>query len=466
RIMQELGEATGDRGLQRAGLLADITAQAEALTLLAKSAEEFDLIQRQATLKAAQTRRDTAEDFAEYWRVSMDELGAISKAAGDQEQAIWGEVLQEWLTNSATMAAAREAAYGRVIEAAQAAGDAELAVMAQVARESAALERLQAIQQYGDPTAAFLARLSEGLREYQSEATKAREAAVQLADGLLQLKADAESALGQFAGDWVYGFLTGTATVEDAWENMLDNMARAFSDWVASLTTDWTKDILDMGLSLLKGGLSGLFNSHSPNISALINAPIVAKAKGDVMGAPGLSAYRNRIVSSPTFFPFATGIGLMGEAGPEAIMPLLGAAGAHRVRAVLPNGREDAVDLTRTASGHLGVQLPAWLANVQPCAEGWAPRVLSPSHTPLAPLAPLPDVQAGVRSGAQSGGSVKGGDGAAAPVMHVTVHNNAGADVSVQQSADGMNFDILVEKVAHGIAGQARRGKGPFAGRL
>jgi phage-related minor tail protein len=39
------------------------------------------------------------------------------------------------------------------------------------------------------------------------------------------------------------------------------------------------------------------------------------------------------VVNSPTIFPFAKGAGLMGEAGPEAIMPL-----------------------TRTAGGQLGVR--------------------------------------------------------------------------------------------------------------
>jgi phage-related minor tail protein len=33
-------------------------------------------------------------------------------------------------------------------------------------------------------------------------------------------------------------------------------------------------------------------------------------------------AFTNQIVSRPTMFAFASGIGLMGEAGPEAIMPL------------------------------------------------------------------------------------------------------------------------------------------------
>lgn len=45
-------------------------------------------------------------------------------------------------------------------------------------------------------------------------------------------------------------------------------------------------------------------------------------AKGNVFTSPGLSAYSNTIVATPTLFPFAKGMGLMGEAGPEAIMPL------------------------------------------------------------------------------------------------------------------------------------------------
>lgn len=45
-------------------------------------------------------------------------------------------------------------------------------------------------------------------------------------------------------------------------------------------------------------------------------------ADGGVYASPGLSAYSGSIVSHPTVFPFARGIGLMGEAGPEAILPL------------------------------------------------------------------------------------------------------------------------------------------------
>lgn len=45
-------------------------------------------------------------------------------------------------------------------------------------------------------------------------------------------------------------------------------------------------------------------------------------AKGGVFDSPGLSAYSGQVVNSPTHFAFARGMGLMGEAGPEAIMPL------------------------------------------------------------------------------------------------------------------------------------------------
>jgi lambda family phage tail tape measure protein len=58
----------------------------------------------------------------------------------------------------------------------------------------------------------------------------------------------------------------------------------------------------------LIGGIMNLFKS----------------ANGNVFPANdnGISRYSNQIVDRPTVFPFAKGVGLMGEAGPEAIMPL------------------------------------------------------------------------------------------------------------------------------------------------
>lgn len=59
-------------------------------------------------------------------------------------------------------------------------------------------------------------------------------------------------------------------------------------------------------------------------------------AKGGVYDSPSLSAFSNGIVRNPTMFAFAKGgAGIMGEAGPEAIMPLTRAPdGSLGVRAV------------------------------------------------------------------------------------------------------------------------------------
>jgi lambda family phage tail tape measure protein len=73
----------------------------------------------------------------------------------------------------------------------------------------------------------------------------------------------------------------------------------------------------------MMGGMGGGVNLASATGSTIIGASVNPYfAKGGVMKSAGLSAYSNSIVNSPTFFPFAKGIGLMGEAGAEAVMPL------------------------------------------------------------------------------------------------------------------------------------------------
>ena len=50
---------------------------------------------------------------------------------------------------------------------------------------------------------------------------------------------------------------------------------------------------------------------------------LFGSAKGNVFAAGDLVPFaRGGVVTRPTVFPFARGVGLMGEAGPEAIMPL------------------------------------------------------------------------------------------------------------------------------------------------
>ena len=76
-----------------------------------------------------------------------------------------------------------------------------------------------------------------------------------------------------------------------------------------------------------------------PLVGALFGTP-TANAMGNVYAQNGIQKFaRGGIVNRPTLFPFAKGVGLMGEAGPEAILPLrrgsdgrLGVAGGGGVK--------------------------------------------------------------------------------------------------------------------------------------
>ena len=125
-----------------------------------------------------------------------------------------------------------------------------------------------------------------------------------------------------------------------------------WEDWSKSVLASMQKIILNAMIvnslqSSMGGGgfLGGLFGgstggstpSGSYNYAA---SGLQLNAKGGAYASASLSAYSNSIVRSPTYFAFAKGAGLMGEAGPEAIMPL-----------------------TRSADGSLGVRVTGALTS-------------------------------------------------------------------------------------------------------
>lgn len=156
--------------------------------------------------------------------------------------------------------------------------------------------------------------------------------------------------LNQSQSDRMKGF---SKIVEDSFGRMGDALAEFaqtgkldFKSLIDSLIMDLLRFELRAQMSALykgAGGLSGMlgmlgFGSAGPNFNngpALPPVPtgydwgtmLPKSAKGNVFDA-GLQKFAqggmftNSIVSSPTLFKFAQGTGLMGEAGPEAIMPL------------------------------------------------------------------------------------------------------------------------------------------------
>lgn len=88
--------------------------------------------------------------------------------------------------------------------------------------------------------------------------------------------------------------------------------------------------------------------------SAASAAGSVAIAKGGIFSAGYLMPFaRGGVVSAPVFFPMADGgTGLMGEAGPEAVMPLKDGG----IRAVQADGTVQSMTLMRDRQGNLAVR--------------------------------------------------------------------------------------------------------------
>ncbi|MEM9851654.1 MAG: phage tail tape measure protein, partial [Pseudomonadota bacterium] len=105
------------------------------------------------------------------------------------------------------------------------------------------------------------------------------------------------------------------AKLSDVLENVAQRMIRTTFNQAINPVTDAVSGLLTGGITSLLGGIL-----PSANGNVFAGGQIVPFAKGGVVGGP-------------TVFPLRGATGLMGEAGPEAIMPLTrGVDGALGVR--------------------------------------------------------------------------------------------------------------------------------------
>ncbi|HHA2290016.1 TPA: phage tail tape measure protein [Enterobacter ludwigii] len=148
-------------------------------------------------------------------------------------------------------------------------------------------------------------------------------------------------------------------TLDSAFGNvtsMLEGNKVSWKSWGISVLQIIEKVALQMAVVSAMGGASsgsGIFGSLVGSVGSFFGGAAGASAstgtaisnygssfqfnaKGGVYDSPSLSAFSNGIVRNPTMFAFAKGgAGIMGEAGPEAIMPLTRAPdGSLGVRAV------------------------------------------------------------------------------------------------------------------------------------
>lgn len=91
--------------------------------------------------------------------------------------------------------------------------------------------------------------------------------------------------------------------------------------------------------------------------------------KGNAFNQAGVMPFaRGGVVNSPTLFPFARGVGLMGEAGPEAIMPLK--RGADGKLGVAASGGGDVIHITLNISTGVSQTVRAEIMNLMPTIKG------------------------------------------------------------------------------------------------
>lgn len=144
--------------------------------------------------------------------------------------------------------------------------------------------------------------------------------------------------------NWADSATDYASQAADAVVSTMDGLVSNISDALAGNVVEWR----NWGSSVLREVSKILMNAAIVNgLKSLSGAGgwlgtvggwisgAVANAKGGVYTSANLSAYSNTIVDTPTYFAFAKGAGLMGEAGPEAIMPLTRAAdGSLGIRAI------------------------------------------------------------------------------------------------------------------------------------
>jgi len=141
--------------------------------------------------------------------------------------------------------------------------------------------------------------------------------------GLQSVGKDKEGTLGQFAKSAFdiakqaeQAFVNAFTAMEDALVNFVKTGKLNFKDLANSIISDLTRMLIRY--AVVQPLFFGLFPKLKPS------------AKGNVFAGNKIVPYRNGgIVTRPTVFPMADGMGLMGEAGPEAVMPLKRGAGGR-----------------------------------------------------------------------------------------------------------------------------------------
>ncbi|EDF7290772.1 phage tail tape measure protein, partial [Salmonella enterica subsp. enterica serovar Litchfield] len=194
-------------------------------------------------------------------------------------------------------------------------------------------ERLK-IQQHYQEQLEQLKRDSKAKGTYGSDEYRQAEQALKGSlDRRLAEWADYNAKVDAAQGDWTLGtsraldnFMVQGSNVAGATEQMFTSAFNSMGDGLATFVTtgklkfkSFTASIVS---DLAKISARMAMMQAVKGIGSALGFGVTANATGGVYQSSELSRYSGSIVNRPTFFAFAKGAGVMGEAGPEAILPL------------------------------------------------------------------------------------------------------------------------------------------------
>ncbi|MBO9717527.1 MAG: phage tail tape measure protein [Pseudoxanthomonas sp.] len=158
-----------------------------------------------------------------------------------------------------------------------------------------------------------MADIEKAWERSQQEATEARikrqrDTTSSLTEFALQAARNMQDAFGQFFFD----------VLDRGFDGMVESFANALKRMAAEFASSQFLKMLSQALSGVQG--DGWWATLARSVGTAMRP--TPNALGGAYQSATLSAHSGTIVSKPTLFAFARGAGLMGEAGPEAILPL------------------------------------------------------------------------------------------------------------------------------------------------
>ena len=209
--------------------------------------------------------------------------------------------------------------------------------------------------------------------ETRAEMEGQKKTAVETIQGLVKIRQESEKTFSGGANKAVSTFMENAenigkqveTTFSNAFRNMEDAIVQfaitgkaSFTNLANGIVADVMRIYTRMAITGLIGKVGGLFGGgmvtdtpYTSNATG-VTTPL-PEAHGDAFIGGRITAFASGgVVSRPTLFAMAGGAGLMGEAGPEAIMPLSrGSDGKLGVKASGGGGGNVTVNVVNQASG-------------------------------------------------------------------------------------------------------------------